>query len=257
MVLKPVNIEISDYPSEIRPFLINAKVYDSSCSEQAKVIFIDKDNGYFLKVSEKNTLKREADLTNFFYEKGLSAQVLVYVSTEEDYFLTRKIQGDDCIAQKYLEQPEKLCDKLAETLLMLHNTDFTGCPVDHISRYLNSVEKNYLAGMCDKLIASGFSSRDDAYNFFVENAYKLEPNALLHGDPCLPNIILNDWKFSGFIDLGGGGIGDRHVDIFWAIWTFKFNLKTDKYRERFIDAYGRDKIDEEKLRIVMAAEIFG
>ena len=33
--------------------------------------------------------------------------------------------------------------------------------------------------------------------------------------------------------------------------------KTDAYRDRFLDAYGRDKIDEEKLRIVAAAEVFG
>lgn len=36
-----------------------------------------------------------------------------------------------------------------------------------------------------------------------------------------------------------------------------FNLKTDKYRNRFFDAYGRDKVDESKLEILAAAEVFG
>lgn len=73
----------------------------------------------------------------------------------------------------------------------------------------------------------------------------------------MPNIILKDWKLSGFIDVGAGGVGDRHIDLFWGAWTLNFNLKTDKYRNRFFDAYGRDKVDESKLEILAAAEVFG
>lgn len=85
----------------------------------------------------------------------------------------------------------------------------------------------------------------------------LQSRVLLHGDYCLPNIILNNWKLSGVIDVGGGGVGDRHLDIFWGIWTLWFNLKINKYHERFLDAYGRDKADESILKIVAAAEVFG
>ena len=69
--------------------------------------------------------------------------------------------------------------------------------------------------------------------------------------------MLDNWNFSGFIDLGNGGVGERHVDLFWGAWTLNFNLGTDEYRARFLDAYGRDKIDEEKLRVIAAAEVFG
>ena len=82
-------------------------------------------------------------------------------------------------------------------------------------------------------------------------------DVLIHGDYCLPNIMLDHWRFSGFIDLGFDGIGDRHIDLFWGTWTLWFNLKTDKYRDRFYDAYGRDCIDSEQIRVVAAAEVFG
>jgi kanamycin kinase len=36
-----------------------------------------------------------------------------------------------------------------------------------------------------------------------------------------------------------------------------FNLHTNAYRGRFFDAYGRDRVDEEILRVVAAAEVFG
>ena len=79
----------------------------------------------------------------------------------------------------------------------------------------------------------------------------------MHGDYCLPNIILNNWKFSGFIDLGRGGIGDRHIDVLWGIWTLKYNLGTAQFSDRFIDAYGRDMVDKDKLRCIAAMEMFG
>ena len=69
--------------------------------------------------------------------------------------------------------------------------------------------------------------------------------------------MLDDWRFSGFIDLGNGGVGDRHIDLFWGIWSLGFNLKTDRYADRFLDAYGRDRVEPELLRIVAAYEVFG
>ncbi len=85
----------------------------------------------------------------------------------------------------------------------------------------------------------------------------LKDDALLHGDYCLPNIILSDWKLSGYIDVGNGGIGDRHIDILWGIWTLNYNLGTIKYTDRFIDAYGRDKVDMAMLRMTAAMEMIG
>jgi kanamycin kinase len=47
MTLKPVKINLDEYPVELRPLLSGAKLYDSSCSPEARVIFINKDGGYF------------------------------------------------------------------------------------------------------------------------------------------------------------------------------------------------------------------
>lgn len=85
----------------------------------------------------------------------------------------------------------------------------------------------------------------------------LKKEVLIHGDYCLPNIILNNRKFSGYIDLDCGGIGDRHIDVLWGIWTLNYNLGTIEYTNRFIDAYGRDMIEPEKLRMIAAMEMIG
>ncbi len=250
-------------PKELENLIAGANVYDSSCSTEARVYFIDKDGGYFLKKGRHCSLETEAVMTDYFHKKGFGPEVLFYRMCDggTDWLLTSRVSGEDCTHAPYLAEPERLADTIGTLLRELHETDFSNCPWPyHTEFYLSRAEKNYLSGNYDKSAfpdAFGYKSADEAWHVFCEGKHLLESEVLLHGDYCLPNIILDSWSFSGFIDLGNGGIGDRHVDLFWGAWTLGFNLGTDKYRERFFDAYGRDKIDEEKLKIVAAAEVFG
>ncbi len=249
-----------DLPLKIKAFCKGARLFDSSCSDAAKVYFIDRDGGYYLKINKPDTLLIEAEMNRYFFKKGLGPEVIAYSKNESfDFLLTAAVRGEDCTHEIYLSDPKRLTDILANTLRTLHETDFSDCPIaDRNTDYSALAEKNYHSGNYDKAnVPLCFSSADDAYRFFARGKEKLKKEVLLHGDYCLPNILLNDWKFSGFIDLGNGGVGDRHIDIFWCTWSLCYNLKTDKYRERFFDAYGRDNIDEERLLIVEAAETFG
>lgn len=258
MQLKPIEEHSIVFPEQLRNYVQNAKLYDSSCSPEAKVIYIAKDDGYFLKSAAKHSLKNEAVMTEYFNGKGLAAQVLMYITENSDWMLTKKLAGDDCTAEKYLSEPEKLCDTLAERLHMLHSLEYSGCPVkNHTQQFIEKAEENHrLARFYNDLPHSylGFDSPEDGYAFLNAKKGLLKTDTLLHGDYCMPNIILNNWQFSGFIDLGSAGVGDRHVDLFWALWSLVFNLKTNKYRRRFIDAYGRELVDEERLRVVAACE---
>ena len=261
MTLTPIGLNIDGYPAEFHPFLSGAKLFDSSCSPEARVIFIDKNSGYFLKSAPKGSLEREATMTRYFHGKGLAAEVLAYISDERDWLLTEKIRGDDCTTAKYLKNPERLCDTAAERLALLHAADCGGCPVpNHTERYLAKAEANKRNGTYDQSHCPdswGYPNEDDAWAVVCSHGHLLKTDTLLHGDYCLPNIILDDWRFNGFIDLDNGGVGDRHVDIFWGAWSLSFNLKTDKYRQRFYDAYGHGMIDTDMLRVVAAVEVFG
>ncbi len=250
-----------DFPSEIYDFTDGAKIYDSSCSGEAKVYFIDRDNGYYLKRSGKGMLEKEALMTGYYHSKGIGAEVLDYISGESDWLLTRALVGEDCVYEGYLSDPKRLCDIIAYELRKLHEIDHIDCPIhDRTADYLTFAQENYLTGNYDKSHfpdSFGYRSAQEAYDVLMNGKSALQSRVLLHGDYCLPNIILDNWKLSGFIDVGNGGVGDRHIDIFWGCWTLWYNLKTDKYRERFLDAYGRDKADEKLLKIIAAAEVFG
>ena len=248
-------------PQDIQRFVSAANIYDSSCSPEAKVYFIDKGNGYYLKCSGRGMLEKESRMTKYFYAKGLGAEVLNYISSDSDWLLTTAVIGEDCVHESYLMDPKRLCDTIAYELRKLHETDHSGCPIpDRTAEYLAGAEKDYRTGNYSESNfpdSFGYRSAKEAYDVLIAEKDALQSKVLLHGDYCLPNIILNNWNLSGFIDVGCGGVGDRHIDIFKGIWSLGFNLKTNKYRERFLDAYGRDKADESILKIVAAAEVFG
>lgn len=257
----PITPDLSRFPEEFHKLLKSSPVYDSSCSQEARVFFIDCGSGLFLKSAPKSSLKTEAEMTRFLHSKGMSAEVLSYLSGEQDWLLTSRVQGEDCVFPDYLADPKRLCDTTATLLRQLHETDFTGCPVmNRNETYLATAERNHAAGMFDADLFPGdwgFPSAKAAWKEIQENGKYLKADTLLHGDYCLPNILLDNWKFSGFIDVGCGGVGDRHIDLFWGVWTLNFNLKTNAYYDRFLDVYGRDKATPEILRTIAAFEVFG
>ena len=259
-----LTVDTTTFPSEYRPLLTGAPVYDSSCSPAARVYYIDRDGGYYLKTQPvaEGSLRLEAEKTRFFHAKGLGAEVLSYQSDgERDWLLTRRVVGEDCTHADYLSEPERLVDLWAEILRGLHELPVEGHPApDYLGKYLALAERNYRTGNYDKSQfpdSFGYTCAEEAWGVLSEGKHLLKADTLIHGDYCLPNVLLDGWRFSGFIDLGNSGVADRHIDLFWGAWTLGFNLHTDAYRGRFFDAYGREKVDQDVLRVVAAAEVFG
>ena len=257
----PVSIELSNFPDSLHSFLSGADLFDSSCSDEARVYFIGKGDGFYLKTAAVGTLKTEAEMTAFFHRKGLSAEVLGYEASDRDYFLTRAVPGEDCIHPQYLGDPKRLAETMGILLRRLHEIDPSGCPVtDRTDIYLKTVAANIETGRFSLSLFGDkppFHTPEEARKIIRVFSGQLRQDTLLHGDYCLPNIMLDNWKFSAFIDVGSGGIGDRHMDLYWGCWSLNFNLKDSRWCSRFLDAYGRDHFDLEILKAISAFEAFG
>lgn len=261
MLRKAVTLSKEDIPAAFHSFLNRASVFDSSCSKAAQVWFLDKGPGFYLKKAPKGTLEKEANMTAFFFSKQLAPEVLAYESLSQDWMLTVRARGEDCIDPMYVNDPKRLCDTTAQLLRMLHETDTANCPVkDRTKEYLSTAISNFHFGNYDRSLFPdnwGYTTAEEAMRELETNGKYLKADTLLHGDYCLPNIMLDNWQFSAFIDLDSAGVGDKHVDLFWGLWSLQFNLKTDAFRERFLDVYGREDINTDIFRTVAAAEVFG
>lgn len=257
----PITVDLSLFPAQLHPYLKDVPVYDSSCSAEASVWFLDYGPGFYLKKSATSSLETEAKLDRFFHGKGFGPRVEAYLSQDSDWLLTQAVPGEDCIHPEYLEDPKRLCETTATLLRTLHETDPSGCPVpNRTETYLQTVEKGFTLHNWEPELFAGcweFKTPADAIALIKERSGHLKQDTLLHGDYCLPNIMLRNWEFTGFIDLGNGGIGDKHIDLLWGIWTLQFNLHTNKWKDRFLDAYGRDAMEEEMLPLLAACEMLG
>jgi kanamycin kinase len=247
-------------PEMFHSLMQGIPVFDSSCSRDARVFFLDQEGGLYLKSAPKGTLQKEAALDQYFHSFGMGPEVLEYESHDRDWLLTRAVPGEDCTHRDYLADPKRLADTMAQMLWQLHHQDHTACPEqNHTARYIARARENYAASRYDAALFPdnwGYTSPEKAWAVVEKNAKYLKTDTLLHGDYCLPNIMLDNWKPSGFIDLGGAGVGDKHIDLFWGAWTLNFNLKTDIWSPRFLDAYGRANFEPEMLRVVAAFEVF-
>lgn len=255
----PVDM-IPNLPDSLREYITDASLYDSSCSPEARVWFADTHGGIYIKTAARGTLETEARMNAFYHSRRLGPEVLAYTREEADWMVTRRIPGEDCTHPMWLEDPARLAETTGQLLRMLHETDIAGCPVDNINeQLLDGARKGYAAGTFEADLfpyAASFPAPEAAWAAVQPGLHTLKTEVLLHGDYCLPNILLENWRFSGFIDLGGAGLGDRHIDLMWGAWTLIFNLKTDRWCSRFLDAYGREDVDTEKLRLIALLEAF-
>ena len=183
-----ITVALADFPEELHPWLAGASIYDSSCSRQARVLFIDREDGYFLKRAPEGTLEREALLNAYFHRKGLSAEVVLYLARRDgaDWLLTRRVRGEDCTHATYLAEPRRLAVLLGERLRELHGESTAGCPVsDRMESYFATVRENFLGGFCDLSYFTtdyGDADAEQIYRIAQEGRTGLSSDTLLHGD---------------------------------------------------------------------------
>ena len=260
----PISGVPGDFPAVLHDYIEGTRVYDSSCSPEARVYFID--SGYYLKTAARGTLEREYKMAGLFFERGLGVQAVCYVCYDNaDWLLTRAAQGEDLLS--LCDRPRILCREFAGAARRLHSLSPDGAPISALQELYIEVAEKLLSAPTDvpnftpnritrQLGINSQASALDALSPLCSG--KLRTDALIHGDMCLPNLIAcQDGYVTHFIDLGSAGAGDRNLDVYWALWTLDYNLGTPEYTELFLDLYGRADVDMTVIRAAAALEAFG
>lgn len=206
MKKKETAVHLADFPEELQDYLRASKIYDSSSRSGAKVLYSDK--GYYLKIDDCGKLAQEATVARWFWQKGIGVKVVHYLTADRDYLLTEEAIGQD--ATHFLGNPEKLCQIMAETLHMLHGLVPSRFPrQNRLADYHETAMKNYQKGsFYDRALLPqfGLTSREQAYQYICDNSHLLQEDTFIHGDFCLPNLILKgDYQFSTLIDFDSAG----------------------------------------------------
>lgn len=144
---------------------------------------------------------------------------------------------------------------LAGALRRFHAVDPRGCPFDHSA----AQELGRLEAQLSALELSTGETPDllRARQELTElrQSQPEETLVLTHGDACLPNVLVQDFELSGFVDLGAAGLGDRWRDLERACWSLTYNYGGG-YDEVFLEAYGETETDRAKLDFYRGLEWF-
>lgn len=186
-----------------------------------------------LKIEEYNEQVADTIRMMNWLEGKLPAPKVIHheVAGCMSFLLMSKVKGKMSCDEYYLEHPQELLSLLTDALKMLWSVDISGCPcVKTVEAELAEAEylvENDLVDVSDAepdtFGEKGFESPADLLKWLKENKPVPEP-VLSHGDFCLPNIMLDNGKVSGFIDLGDMGVSDKWNDIALCYRSLKHNF---------------------------------
>ncbi len=182
------------------------------CSGDKVYVFGDK---YVLKVSgDKPLLRLEKEKTEWWSKRIGGPNTIRYIEDErQGYYLRTYIRGHTLVEEQYLREPRRLISILRQVISILRSLDRFDCP---------------------------YKSSDNEGTDFV------------HGDLCLPNIVVNDKdEVIGFLDLSNSGMGDKQYDYCWLLWSFEHNLKTNQYSGALLKELGIEINPEGYLHYVI------
>ncbi len=252
MKLTRITPDTGTFPKQILPYIEGAELFDSSCHSDAVVIYSSK--GYYIKTAKKDSLSREATAGRVFCGIGMGYGVCEYISEENDYLVTKEVPGKDLT--HCIDDPEFVCSTLLKAMKKLHETKIDCDFISEAMNVYNSAVPTKTEGEISPVAAlCGINSFEDAVNIVKNTPFLLKCDTLIHGDFCLPNVMTDDEENITLIDFAYSGMGDPHIDLYWAVWSLWYNFKDIKWAEKFLSMYGKENYSSDTLRYVAALEV--
>ena len=179
----------------------------------------------------------------------------------QDWLLMTRIRGTELCKPEVMSNPTLLLDCMAEALHALWSISADDCPFERtVADQLSHTEAAILSGRFDssdcepETFGPGGFKNPEALLDWLKTHLPQQDRAVTHGDFCLPNLFTDGKRFTGFIDVGKAGAGDRWMDLALGWRSLKHNsdghygkIYPDLNPDDLFRAAGVQK-DEEKLR---------
>lgn len=173
---------------------------------------------FFIKTGPQ--LEREAECLAWLNQQEVPSARLVdfHIQDDRQWLLMGAVNGRS-LAESPELVPESIIEITADALRSLHACPVAECPFE--------------------------------YALAAQTPAATEALVVTHGDPCLPNLLADQGRFSGFIDCGQLACADRHRDIAQGAWSIGYNLG-EQWVTPFLRLYGQ--VDEERLALYTRLE---
>ena len=218
---------------------------------------------FYLKVSPdpiELDQRPEYERMNWLRDKLPVPEVLYFAEeNEHQYLLMTAVPGMDASQPDMLREPARLVRLLAEGLHKIHAVDWRGCPFPRpLDIMLDSAQQRVEQGEVDETdfddVRQGWTARSALAQLMAARP-PVEEWCFVHGDYCLPNILIHNNRLSGFIDWGRAGVADRYQDLALAERSIIYNL-SPQWVQPFFDAYGLHDVDEDRIHFYKLLDEF-
>lgn len=142
---------------------------------------------------------------------------------------------------------------------MIHAVDWRDCPFRRpLDVMIETAQQRVEQGSVDEREFDderrGWTARS-ALSQLLACRPTAEEWCFVHGDYCLPNILIQRDRVSGFIDWGRAGVADRYQDLALAERSIIYNL-SPQWVQPFYDAYGLHEVDEDRIHFYKLLDEF-
>ncbi len=233
---------------------------DGLGKSQAQVVLFDD---YVLKIRPSGDWDTaDVRILEWLAGKAPVPQVAAHeVQEGQDWLLMTRIRGQELCRPEVMNNPTLLLDCMAEALHTLWAIPAETCPFERtVADNLSHAEAAILAGRFDpsgcepETFGPGGFENPEALLDWLKIHLPPQDRVVTHGDFCLPNLFTDGTRFTGFIDVGNVGAGDRWMDLALGWRSLKHNSDGhygNTYPEinpdDLFQAAGVEKV-EEKLR---------
>ncbi|HEX8737393.1 MAG TPA: APH(3') family aminoglycoside O-phosphotransferase [Pyrinomonadaceae bacterium] len=230
----------------------------------SKVFRLDAENkdALYLKIAPRtlaHSLLREKMKLEWLENRLPAPEVLFFAAGESaDYLLLSAISGTDASDASLKTDIPRVIEQLTNGLKTIHALPIEDCPFDE--RNDCKIEP------ARELVAKNLVDEDDfdeinlgktaacLFQELIENKPADEDSVFTHGDYCLPNVIFENKRLSGFVDWGNAGIADRYQDLALLTRSVIYNFGAE-YEELVFKIYGIEP-DWEKIRFFRLLDEF-
>lgn len=187
----------------------------------------------------------EADRLIWLADRAPVPEVVATASDQTgSWLVTRTAAGTPAHRGELHADVGAVVHAVATGLRRLHDLPVADCPFDAGWDRLDAdVARSLAAGRIEPASLDAPFDRYDAARL-VElwrqgRPDRPEDRVVLHGDPSLPNLLVDGSALVGLVDVGRLGVGDRHLDLAVVHLSLHRNLGPNAVFA-FYDAYGLD-----------------
>ncbi len=209
-----------------------------------------------VKVSKRKEVYIEANNLHWLKQHIMVPTVYDFGKVDDIYYCIMEKLPGVMFQENTFDNPKSMIIEFSKALRRFHSIDYSKLPHNHsLKDKLMQIEMDYKN---NKLTNTYFEK--ELQDKSVTEIYELlrsldiieDDLVLCHGDPCMPNIIVDSGNI-GYIDVVGIGICDRYLDLSIAIRTLRYNIEmsgnefTRGHVLLFLKSYGIKKFNKQKF----------